>query len=91
MRVVETSNPSSTRTTLPWGPTATHRRSRAFWPTWPSCALDYDAATIYFRFLATLVDAAPISTFTTRESVVEWITDGRGHHSPVVISFVVLD
>lgn len=53
--------------------------------------LDYDASTLYFKFLATLVDAVPVSTFTTRESVVEWITDGKGHHSPVVIAPVVLE
>jgi hypothetical protein len=53
--------------------------------------LDYDASTLYFKFLATLVDAVPVSTFTTRESVVEWVTDGKGHHSPVVIAPVILE
>ena len=54
-------------------------------------SLDFEAATIYFQFLATLVDAVPVSTFTSRESVVEWVTDGKGHHSPVVLSPIILE
>jgi hypothetical protein len=53
--------------------------------------LDYQAATTFFRFIATLVDAVPLATFTSRESVVEWISDGKGHHSPVVLSPVVME
>jgi ubiquitin-protein ligase E3 C len=52
--------------------------------------LDFEASTIYFRFLATLVDATPVSTFSCRDSVVEWVTDG-GHHFPVVISPIILE
>ena len=52
--------------------------------------LDFEVSTIYFRFLATLVDATPVSTFSCRDSVVEWVSDG-GHHSPVVISPVILE
>jgi len=52
--------------------------------------LDFEASTSYFRFVATLVDASPLSTFSCRDSVVEWVSDG-GHHSPVVISPVILE
>lgn len=52
--------------------------------------LDFEASALYFRFLATLVDATPVSTFSCRDSVVEWVADG-GHHSPVVISPIILE
>jgi hypothetical protein len=53
--------------------------------------LDYESTTLLFQFVATLVDAVPLGTFSSRESVVEWISDGRGHHSPVVLSSVVME
>lgn len=53
--------------------------------------LDFEAAIVFFQFLAILVDAVPVSTFSSRESVVEWISDGKGHHSPVVLSPVILE
>ena len=53
--------------------------------------LDYDATACFFQFIATLVDAVPLGTFSSRESVVEWISDGKGHHSPVVLSSVVME
>ena len=52
--------------------------------------LHCSSATRFYRFIATLVDAVPIGTFSSRESVVEWISDGKGHHSPVVLSPVVM-
>jgi len=52
--------------------------------------LDFEASSIYFRFLATLVDAIPVSTFSSRDSVVEWVSDS-GHHSPVVLSPIILE
>eukprot|EP00536_Pseudo-nitzschia_multiseries_P001809 jgi/Psemu1/168325/gw1.23.239.1 len=45
--------------------------------------VDFEASITYFRFLTTLVDAIPISTFSSRDSVVEWVTDG-GHHCPIL-------
>jgi ubiquitin-protein ligase E3 C len=53
--------------------------------------LDYESSATFFRFIATLVDAVPLGTFSSRESVVEWISDGQGHHSPVVLSPVVME
>jgi ubiquitin-protein ligase E3 C len=53
--------------------------------------MDFDASIVYFRFIGSLVDAVPVSTLSSRESVVEWIDDGRGHHSPVVLSPVILE
>ena len=53
--------------------------------------LDFCATTRLFKFIATLVDAVPLGTFLSRESVVEWISDGKGHHSPVVLSPIVME
>lgn len=53
--------------------------------------LDFAASTAFYQFIATLVDAVPLATFSSRESVVEWISDGKGHHSPVVLSSVVME
>ena len=53
--------------------------------------IDFDFATKYYDFIAVLLDTVPLMTFSSRESAVEWITDGKGHHTPVVISSVVLD
>jgi hypothetical protein len=53
--------------------------------------LDFSATTRLFKFIATLVDAVPLGTFLSRESVVEWISDGKGHHSPVVLSPIVME
>ena len=52
--------------------------------------LDFEASATYFRFLATLVDAVPVSTLSSRDSVVEWVSDG-GHHSPVILSPIILE
>ena len=52
--------------------------------------LDFEASAMYYRFLAILVDATPVSTFSCRDSVVEWVSEG-GHHSPVVISPIILE
>jgi ubiquitin-protein ligase E3 C len=48
------------------------------------------AGALFFNFLATLIDLVPLGTFTTRRSAVEWVTHGA-HHSPIVLSTVVLD
>lgn len=53
--------------------------------------LHFAAATTFYQFIATLVDAVPLATLTSRESVVEWISDGKGHHSPVVLSSIVME
>jgi ubiquitin-protein ligase E3 C len=46
--------------------------------------------TKYFNFLARLVDLIPIGTFCSRQSSVEWISDGS-KLTPVVLSPVILD
>eukprot|EP00934_Nitzschia_sp_Nitz4_P006977 Nitzschia sp. Nitz4//scaffold196_size54656//16609//20632//NITZ4_006637-RA/size54656-snap-gene-0.31-mRNA-1//-1//CDS//3329540420//6967//frame0 len=52
--------------------------------------INFPASTVYFSFVATLLDAVPLATFLSRSSVVEWMSDGQGHHTPVVLSSVVL-
>jgi len=52
--------------------------------------LDFEASATFFRFLATLVDTVPVSTLSSRDSVVEWVSDG-GHHSPVILSPIILE
>lgn len=53
--------------------------------------LDFADAAIFYKFLSTLLDAIPLATLTSRESVVEWISDGKGHLSPVVLSPTVME
>jgi ubiquitin-protein ligase E3 C len=53
--------------------------------------VDYTSAAIYFDFVTILLDVVPLATFSSRDSVVEWITDGKGHHKPVVLSPVVIN
>jgi ubiquitin-protein ligase E3 C len=53
--------------------------------------VDYTCAAIYFDFVTVLLDVVPLGTFSSRDSVVEWITDGKGHHKPVVLSPVIID
>ena len=38
--------------------------------------LDVKAATIYFQFIANILDTVSLATLTTRDSVVEWNADG---------------
>ena len=66
------------------------RLSPALSGTQPS-NLDFESSTIFYQIIATLVDAVPLATFSSRESAVEWISDGKGHHSPVVLSSVVME
>lgn len=47
-------------------------------------------AAFFFDVIATLVDAVPLGTFSSRESAVEWISDGD-HHTPIVLSSVICD
>lgn len=48
-------------------------------------------ASFFFDFIATLVDAVPLGTFSSRDSAVEWISNSSGHHTPIVLSPVVTD
>lgn len=48
------------------------------------------AATLYFNFVAMLIDQVPLATFSSRQSCVEWIHDGT-HLTPVVLPQAVLD
>uniref|UniRef100_A0A7S2UH98 HECT-type E3 ubiquitin transferase n=1 Tax=Attheya septentrionalis TaxID=420275 RepID=A0A7S2UH98_9STRA len=52
--------------------------------------LNYKAGALFFNLLASLIDLVPLGTFTARRSAVEWVTHGA-HHSPIVLSTVVLD
>ncbi len=48
------------------------------------------AAASYFNFTAFLTDLVPVTTFSSRQSSVEWIRDGS-HLTPIVLSPVILD
>lgn len=53
--------------------------------------LDVASATLFFNVMASLLDVIPVGTFSSRDSSVEWMTDGKGHHTPIVLSSVILD
>jgi ubiquitin-protein ligase E3 C len=53
--------------------------------------MDYSSATLFYTILCTILDALPLPTFSSRDSSVEWMTDGKGHHTPIVLSSVILD
>ena len=53
-------------------------------------ALHYKAAAEYFNFLATLINSAPLGTFSSRMSAVEWVSIGSSS-TPIVISDVVIE
>lgn len=53
--------------------------------------IDFLAAATFYQLLATLLDAVPLGTYLSRDSAVEWVTDGKGHHTPIVLSPVILD
>ena len=48
------------------------------------------AAALYFNFTALLSDLIPVTTFSSRQSSVEWISDGS-HLTPIVLSPVILE
>lgn len=48
------------------------------------------AAAEFFNFLATLINVAPLGTFSPRMSAVEWISIGSSS-TPIVLSDVVID
>jgi len=50
----------------------------------------YTGAAEYFNFLASLINSAPLGTFSSRMSAVEWVSVGASSH-PVVLSDVVIE
>lgn len=48
------------------------------------------AAAEFFNFIASLINAAPLGTFSSRMSAVEWVTIGSSS-SPIVLSDVVIE
>ena len=48
------------------------------------------ATNLFFLVLASLVDSAPLGCLSSRQSAVEWVTDGS-HSTPIVLSTVVID
>ena len=50
----------------------------------------FAAAASYFNFMALLSNLIPVTTFSSRQSSVEWISDGS-HLTPIVLSPVILD
>ena len=53
--------------------------------------IDFLSAATFYQLLATLLDVVPLGTYLSRDSAVEWVTDGKGHHTPIVLSPVILD
>jgi len=56
-----------------------------------SVSRDPAAIAMYFDLLSTLLDVLPVGTFSSRDSSVEWLTGGKGHHIPIVLSHAILD
>eukprot|EP00985_Skeletonema_marinoi_P002204 scaffold893_cov143-Skeletonema_marinoi.AAC.8 len=52
--------------------------------------LHYKAAAEYFNFVATLINVAPLGTFSSKMSAVEWVSNGSTS-SPIVLSNVVIE
>ena len=52
--------------------------------------LHYNGATEYFNFLVLLIDSAPLGTFSSRMSAVEWVTIGSSS-TPIILSDVVIE
>ena len=52
--------------------------------------LHYTAAAEYFNFVATLINVAPLGTFSSKMSAVEWVSNGSTS-SPIVLSNVVIE
>ena len=65
------------------------RRCEALNGTNPA-TLDYSAAAEYYGFIATLINAAPLGTFSSRMSAVEWVSSGSSS-TPIVLSSAVLE
>ena len=52
--------------------------------------LHYNGAAEYFNFLVLLIDSAPLGTFSSRMSAVEWVTIGSSS-TPIILSDVVIE
>jgi len=52
--------------------------------------LHYKAAAEYFNFIAILINVAPLGTFSSKMSAVEWVSNGS-ISSPIVLSKVVIE
>ncbi|KAL7445769.1 hypothetical protein ACHAXM_011340 [Skeletonema potamos] len=52
--------------------------------------LHYKAAAEYYNFVATLINVAPLGTFSSKMSAVEWVSNGS-ISSPIVLSNVVIE
>jgi len=52
--------------------------------------LDFAMSATFYEFVATLIDAIPLGTLSTKDSVVEWFSDGKGRETCVLLSPVVM-
>lgn len=52
--------------------------------------IQYKPAAEYYNFLALLINAAPLGTFSSRMSAVEWVYNGSSS-TPIVLSSAVID
>lgn len=53
-------------------------------------AFHYNGASEYFNFISILINAAPLGTFSSRMSAVEWVSVGSSS-TPIVLSDVVIE
>ncbi|KAL3945620.1 MAG: hypothetical protein SGBAC_000276 [Bacillariaceae sp.] len=51
---------------------------------------DSTMSATFYEFVATLVDAIPLGTLSTKDSVVEWFSDGKGRETCILLSPVVM-
>eukprot|EP00980_Cylindrotheca_fusiformis_P001483 scaffold345_cov134-Cylindrotheca_fusiformis.AAC.94 len=52
---------------------------------------DFALASTFYEFIATLVDTIPLGTLETKDSIVEWFSDGKGHQTCVRLSPIVME
>ena len=55
-----------------------------------SSEIQYKPAAEYYNFLALLINAAPLGTFSSRMSAVEWVYNGSSS-TPIVLSSVIIE
>uniref|UniRef100_A0A7S4JH34 Uncharacterized protein n=1 Tax=Odontella aurita TaxID=265563 RepID=A0A7S4JH34_9STRA len=53
--------------------------------------IDFNDASLYFDLLSVVIDLVPLGAFSSRQSAVEWLSLGGAHHTPIVLSSVVID
>lgn len=53
--------------------------------------LDFALSATFYALIATLIDTIPLGTLETKDSIVEWFSDGKGHQTCVRLSPIVME